>query len=75
MKIGELTQRTGISVRMLRYYEGQGLLNPHRRESGYREYSENDVLTVDRLSTLSVKLKNRFRATRCRLMTFDSQQR
>ncbi|MEU1259640.1 MerR family DNA-binding transcriptional regulator [Streptomyces chartreusis] len=26
MKIGELSSRTGVSVRLLRYYEEQGLL-------------------------------------------------
>lgn len=53
MKIGELARQTGVSVRMLRYYEEQGLLNPQRRESGYREYSENDVTIVERIAALS----------------------
>ncbi|OXM85653.1 MerR family transcriptional regulator [Paenibacillus rigui] len=39
MKIGELADRTGVSIRSLRYYEQQGLLSPLRRENGYREYS------------------------------------
>ena len=30
MQIGELSARTGASVRMLRYYEEQGLLEPRR---------------------------------------------
>lgn len=29
MKIGELSLRSGISVRMLRYYELEGLLKPN----------------------------------------------
>ncbi len=28
MKIGELSRITGVSIRSLRYYEEQGLLNP-----------------------------------------------
>lgn len=28
MRIGEISARTGVSVRMLRYYEEQGLLAP-----------------------------------------------
>ena len=32
MKIGELSRRTGVSVRMLRYYEGEGLLAPQRTD-------------------------------------------
>lgn len=46
MRIGELSRRTGASVRALRYYEEQGLLRPVRRPSGYREYREEDVATV-----------------------------
>ncbi|MEO2217061.1 MerR family transcriptional regulator [Chromobacterium vaccinii] len=39
MRIGELSRRSGVSVRMLRYYEEQGVLQPYRTASGYREYS------------------------------------
>lgn len=46
MRIGELSDRTGATVRMLRYYEEHGLLGPARTGSGYREYSEDDVLRV-----------------------------
>ncbi|MDT0268756.1 MerR family transcriptional regulator [Streptomyces sp. DSM 44915] len=52
MRIGELSRRTGVSERLLRYYEEQGLLHPHRRPSGYREYREGDVATVRRIRTL-----------------------
>lgn len=43
MKIGELSERTGIPTRMLRYYEGQGLLSSERSANGYRSYDEADV--------------------------------
>lgn len=46
MQIGELSTRTGATVRMLRYYEEHGLLEPQRTESGYRIYAESDVLRV-----------------------------
>ncbi|WP_281887451.1 MerR family transcriptional regulator [Paenibacillus sp. YYML68] len=39
MRIGELSRRTGCSVRSIRYYEEQGLLSPIRDTNGYREYS------------------------------------
>jgi len=52
MRIGELSRRTGASIRSLRYYEEQGLLRPVRRPSGYREYSESDVTVVARIRTL-----------------------
>jgi DNA-binding transcriptional MerR regulator len=40
MRIGELSHRTGVSARSLRYYEQQGLLAPCRAANGYREYDE-----------------------------------
>lgn len=46
MQIGELSARTGATVRMLRYYEEHGLLEPERTGSGYRIYAESDVLRV-----------------------------
>jgi DNA-binding transcriptional MerR regulator len=52
MKIGELSRRTGISVRMLRYYESEGLLAPVRTEGGYRDYALSDVDTVERIRLL-----------------------
>ncbi|MEU4742171.1 MerR family transcriptional regulator [Actinosynnema sp. NPDC023658] len=46
MRIGELAERTGTTVRMLRYYDQQGLLTPQRTESRYRVYDESDVERV-----------------------------
>lgn len=46
MQIGELSTRTGASVRMLRYYEEHGLLHPTRTPSGYRVFTESDILRV-----------------------------
>ncbi|OBF33037.1 MerR family transcriptional regulator [Mycobacterium sp. ACS1612] len=46
MKIGELAERTGVSRRLLRYYEEQGLLTPSRGDNGYREYREPTVDVV-----------------------------
>jgi DNA-binding transcriptional MerR regulator len=52
MRIGELSRRTGVSVRLLRYYEQQGLLAPVRRPSGYREYRDQDAERVRRIRLL-----------------------
>ena len=44
MKIGEASNRSGISERMIRHYEKIGLVAPAaRRDSGYRDYDERDV--------------------------------
>lgn len=40
MQISELAKRTGVSAHALRHYEKLGLLQPARRASGYREYTE-----------------------------------
>jgi len=52
MKIGELSRRTAVSVRMLRYYEGKGLLAPQRTDSGYRDYGQKEEETVRRIKLL-----------------------
>lgn len=44
MKILELSQKTGISAKAIRYYEQIGILPPPRRaENGYRQYGEQDI--------------------------------
>jgi MerR family transcriptional regulator, copper efflux regulator len=44
MNIGEASARSGVSAKMIRYYEETGLLpKPGRRQSGYRVYDESDV--------------------------------
>jgi DNA-binding transcriptional MerR regulator len=52
IRIGELSRRSGVSQRLLRYYEEQGLLQPLRRPSGYREYQLSDVAVVRRIRGL-----------------------
>ncbi|QFG20752.1 MerR family transcriptional regulator [Actinomadura sp. WMMB 499] len=52
MRIGEMVRRSGVSERLLRYYEQQGLLAPTRLPSGYRVYRDADVATVRRIRTL-----------------------
>ncbi|MEV4568981.1 MerR family transcriptional regulator [Nonomuraea sp. NPDC049419] len=52
MKIGELSRKTGVAVRLLRYYEAQGLLTSHRSEGGHRHYGPEAPATVDRIRTL-----------------------
>ncbi|WP_439663585.1 MerR family transcriptional regulator [Lentzea sp. HUAS TT2] len=52
MRIGELAERTGVSVRALRYYEEQGLLASERSVSGQRRYTENAVGRVKLIQQL-----------------------
>ncbi len=44
LTIGAMARRTGLSVKTIRFYEGEGLLPaPRRSEAGYRLYAEADV--------------------------------
>ncbi|MFE5243462.1 MULTISPECIES: MerR family transcriptional regulator [unclassified Streptomyces] len=52
MRIGDLASETGVSRRLLRYYEEQGLLRPTRSANGYRDYAETDVARVNHVRAL-----------------------
>ena len=44
MNIGQAARESGVSAKMIRYYEQIGLIpRADRRESGYRDYSPADV--------------------------------
>jgi MerR family transcriptional regulator, copper efflux regulator len=47
MNIGQASKASGVSQRMIRHYEGIGLIpKAARRDSGYRDYDEKDVHTL-----------------------------
>jgi MerR family transcriptional regulator, copper efflux regulator len=47
MKIGEVAAKSGVSAKMVRYYESIGLIRAAQRSSkGYRGYDEADVHTL-----------------------------
>lgn len=47
MNIGEAAKATGVSAKMIRYYEETGLIPPAARTgSGYRRYSAQEVHTL-----------------------------
>ncbi len=48
MKIAEVSEKYGLSVDTLRYYERVGLIPPvNRNEGGIRDYNELDLRRVD----------------------------
>ncbi|XID74964.1 Cu(I)-responsive transcriptional regulator [Alkanindiges sp. WGS2144] len=47
MNIGQAAKLSGISAKMIRYYEEIGLIEPaHRSAAGYRLYSAQDLKTL-----------------------------
>ena len=47
MNIGEAAKSSGISAKMIRYYESIGLIGPATRtDSGYRVYTDQDLHTL-----------------------------
>lgn len=51
--IGEASRLSGVSVRRLRFYADEGLLPPSARtESGYRVFSDTDLVKLDLISAL-----------------------
>jgi len=52
MRIGELSDLTGVSPRSLRYYEEQGLLVSTRTSGGQRVYPDSAVDRVNRIQAL-----------------------
>jgi MerR family mercuric resistance operon transcriptional regulator len=79
-RIGEIAERTGVSVETLRYYEKRRLLNaPARTEGGFRVYSDAAVhqvrfikqaqslgLTLDDIQQLSAGQLRRNHTPSCR---------
>ena len=47
LKISELAERFGISLRTLRFYEEKGLLKPGRKDGWARLYREDDIARLD----------------------------
>lgn len=43
MNIGQASERSGLPVKTIRYYEDIGLLKPARRANGFRDYADRDV--------------------------------
>lgn len=50
MTISEVAKCLGVDISTVRFYERKGLVTPVRREdSKYRDYSEEDVMTLKRI--------------------------
>lgn len=77
MNIGQAAKASGISEKMIRYYESIGLIPPvHRTEARYRTFSEKDIhalrfiararslgFSVEQMSNLLALWQDRHRAS------------
>lgn len=77
MNIGEAAARSGVSAKMIRYYEQSGLITaPQRTMAGYRVYQDADIhalrfirrardlgFTVEQISELMELWRDRSRAS------------
>ncbi|WP_096190147.1 MerR family transcriptional regulator [Evansella halocellulosilytica] len=53
MKIGELSKKTGVSVRSIRHYEKKNLITASRLDNGYRQFDES---AIERIKTIQIYL-------------------
>src|SRR6476660_8299703 len=53
LKVGEMAQRTGLTVRTLHHYDAIGLLRPSlHSEAGYRLYTAGDIARLQQVMSL-----------------------
>lgn len=61
MRIGEVAERTGLSLRTIRHYDDVGVVRPSARsQGGFRLYTEADVdrlLLIKRMKPLDFSLE------------------
>ena len=61
LQIGQVAERTGLSLRTIRFYEESGLVVPTARsEGGFRLYSDDDVARLEvikRMKPLGFRLE------------------
>lgn len=50
MLINEVCKRCGLTKKAIEYYEEQGLTRPQIMENGYRVFSEDDVIQLNKSS-------------------------
>ena len=43
LSIGQIADRTGLSVSAIRFYEAKGLVKPTRNKSGQRSFQRSDI--------------------------------
>ena len=52
MLINEVYKRCGLTKKAIEYYEEQGLTRPQIMENGYRVFSEDDAIRLNKIAVL-----------------------
>lgn len=52
LRINEVSIKTGLTKKAVRFYEKKGLLNVERISNGYREYNEDDIELLKNIKSL-----------------------
>jgi DNA-binding transcriptional MerR regulator len=59
MYIGEISKKTGLSIKAIRFYEEKGLIEQPKRKGRYRVYDEKDIellLLIKEAKSLGITL-------------------
>ena len=48
----EIQEKTGLTRKAIEYYEAKGLIRPSKAENGYRDYSDEDLKALNKISLL-----------------------
>ena len=52
MLVNEVCKKCGLTKKAIEYYEKQGLICPSVMDNGYRQFSDSDVLRLEKISVL-----------------------
>ncbi|OXT05876.1 MerR family transcriptional regulator [Thermoanaerobacterium thermosaccharolyticum] len=55
-KIEDVSIKTGLTKRAIRYYEDLNLITPKRTDSGYRLYTDEDIEKIQKIISLKESL-------------------
>ena len=49
MNVQDVEKALGITRANIRFYEREGLLSPDRKENGYRDYTNDDIVRLKKI--------------------------
>ena len=52
LRVGDVAERTGLTVRALHHYEAVGLVSPSRSDAGHRRYGAREIERLQQITSL-----------------------